>query len=75
MKKNFIKFFSIAISAVVLLLVAVIVGAYAFTRTGICYFASTQFGEEASTQATIHFHSESKNVYAMLTKPARQSPT
>ena len=67
MKKNFIKFFSIAISAVVLLFVAVIVSAYAFTRTGICYFASTQFGEEASTQATIHFHSESKNVYAMLT--------
>ena len=67
MKKNFIKFFSVMIAAVVLFFVAVVVNAYTFAKSGLCYFASTQFGEEASTQATIHFHSENEKVYAMLT--------
>ncbi len=34
---------------------------------GVCYFASTQFGEDASTEATGHFHSEKEKVYVMLT--------
>ena len=55
------------IAAVALFFVAVVVNAYTFAKSGLCYFASTQFGEEASTQATIHFHSENEKVYAMLT--------
>ena len=34
---------------------------------GLCYFGSTQFGEDASTEATAHFHSENSKVYVMLT--------
>ena len=64
MKKNFIKFFSVMIAAVALFFVAVVVNAYTFAKSGLCYFASTQFGEEASTQATIHFHSENEKVYS-----------
>ena len=38
-----------------------------FVKSGLCYFGSTSFGEDASTMATIHFHSEVSTVYAMLT--------
>jgi len=67
MKKNFIKIFSVVLATLVLFFVGIITNAYTFAKSGLCYFASTQFGEDASTMATIHFHSENKDVYAMLT--------
>ncbi len=67
MKKNFIKIFGVVLATLVLFFVGVITNAYTFAKSGLCYFASTQFGEDASTMATIHFHSENKDVYAMLT--------
>ena len=67
MKKNFIKYYSVLMAALLLFFVGVITNAYTFEMSGLCYFASTQFGEDASTMATIHFHSENEKVYAMLT--------
>ncbi len=38
-----------------------------FVRSGMAYFISSQFGEDASTQIGINYHSEQTNTYVMYT--------
>ncbi len=71
MKFNLFKFFkSLTLGLMcfaMIFFICVSVNAATFVKSGMIYFASTQYGEDSSTMATIHFHSESANVYCMVT--------
>ena len=67
MKKHFRIFFVLLVLCLgFLLFSSVKTNALGFTTSGFAWSISTQFGEDASTQAGLHWLSEQTNTYAMF---------